>query len=244
MTRARLGGNDPLLDASRVRTASGAVGGADPALAYLTVRESDNTPNVPNVTEIVVTNGTLTDNGGGSVSIDLESSVTDAHAIHVNVAAEISGITEKAIPTGDDLIVIEDSAASNVKKRVKLGNLPVISLIDAVNLTGQTADISATNFSGTIAAGIYEVIFYILVTTADPTAGRVSMTVRWTDEYGAQSLPMNNLINLITAGQFNSYNLTIKCTASSSISYETSHVGTYGTAQYSLAVALIKVAEI
>lgn len=48
----------------------------------------------------------------------------DADAIHDNVAAEISVITEKVSPIGADLIIIEDSAASNAKKRVKLSNLP------------------------------------------------------------------------------------------------------------------------
>lgn len=49
---------------------------------------------------------------------------SDADAIHDNVAAEISAITEKTTPVSGDLIVIEDSAASNAKKRVQIGNLP------------------------------------------------------------------------------------------------------------------------
>lgn len=49
---------------------------------------------------------------------------TDADAIHDNVAAEISAITEKGTPVSADLLIIEDSAASNAKKRVQIGNLP------------------------------------------------------------------------------------------------------------------------
>ena len=49
---------------------------------------------------------------------------TDANAIHKNVAAEISTITEKTTPISADLILIEDSANSNAKKRVQIGNLP------------------------------------------------------------------------------------------------------------------------
>ena len=49
---------------------------------------------------------------------------TDDAAIHDNVAAEISAITEKASPVSGDLLIIEDSAAGNVKKRVQVGNLP------------------------------------------------------------------------------------------------------------------------
>lgn len=40
-----------------------------PAGTSLTVKEADGTPNVISVTEIIVSNGTLTDNGSGSVTI-------------------------------------------------------------------------------------------------------------------------------------------------------------------------------
>ena len=49
---------------------------------------------------------------------------TDTTAIHDNVAAEISAVTEKTTPVAADLLVIEDSAASNAKKRLQIGNLP------------------------------------------------------------------------------------------------------------------------
>lgn len=49
---------------------------------------------------------------------------SDADAIHDNVASEISAITEKSTPVSADLLLIEDSADSNNKKRVQVGNLP------------------------------------------------------------------------------------------------------------------------
>ena len=49
---------------------------------------------------------------------------TDAVAIHDNVASEISAVTEKVSPVNADLVLIEDSADSNAKKRVQVGNLP------------------------------------------------------------------------------------------------------------------------
>lgn len=49
---------------------------------------------------------------------------TDVNAIHDNQANEISAITEKVTPVGNDLILIEDSAAANIKKKVKVTNLP------------------------------------------------------------------------------------------------------------------------
>lgn len=48
----------------------------------------------------------------------------DPDAIHDNVAGEISLITEKVTPVSADLLLIEDSADSNSKKRVQIGNLP------------------------------------------------------------------------------------------------------------------------
>lgn len=49
---------------------------------------------------------------------------TDPDAIHDNVANEISAITEKDPVSDDDLVIIEDSAAGFVKKKVKVKNLP------------------------------------------------------------------------------------------------------------------------
>lgn len=49
---------------------------------------------------------------------------TDSDAIHDNVSGEISAITEKVSPVSTDMIIIEDSEASNAKKMVQIGNLP------------------------------------------------------------------------------------------------------------------------
>lgn len=47
----------------------------------------------------------------------------DETAIHSGLAGEINALTEKTTPVDDDLVVIEDSADSNAKKKVKLSNL-------------------------------------------------------------------------------------------------------------------------
>ena len=49
---------------------------------------------------------------------------SDTDAIHDNVASEISVVTEKVTPVSGDFILIEDSAAGNVKKRIQVGSLP------------------------------------------------------------------------------------------------------------------------
>lgn len=49
---------------------------------------------------------------------------TDADAVHVNVAGEINGITEKLSPTTGDFLIIEDGADAFNKKKVNISNLP------------------------------------------------------------------------------------------------------------------------
>ena len=49
---------------------------------------------------------------------------TDANAVHVNVGAEIAAITAKATPTTSDIILIEDAADLNKKKKITIGDLP------------------------------------------------------------------------------------------------------------------------
>lgn len=48
---------------------------------------------------------------------------TDGAAIHDNVAGEIAALTEKTAPLNADIIIIEDSADANNKKKVQLGNI-------------------------------------------------------------------------------------------------------------------------
>lgn len=49
---------------------------------------------------------------------------TDTTAIHDNVLAEISAVALKGTPASGDVLLIEDSVASNAKKRITVGSLP------------------------------------------------------------------------------------------------------------------------
>jgi hypothetical protein len=51
----------------------------------------------------------------------------DEDAIHDNIAGEIQAITNKAVPTPSDIVIIEDAADSYNKKRASIGNLPGIT---------------------------------------------------------------------------------------------------------------------
>jgi len=74
---------------------------------------------------ILIGDASDTDNLKKALVSDL---LTDNDAIHDNVNSEISAITEKVTPIAADLIIIEDSEATNAKKRVQIGNLPAPSL--------------------------------------------------------------------------------------------------------------------
>lgn len=63
--------------------------------------------------------------GAGAVSVTVSGAGTDPNAIHDNVAAEISAIAPKAIPTVSDFLIIEDAAGGDAKKRITIGNLPI-----------------------------------------------------------------------------------------------------------------------
>lgn len=69
--------------------------------------------------------------------------VTDNDAIHDNVAGEIILVTEKATPVSADVILIEDSADTNNKKRVQIGNLPA-GAASSLDIASLTTEVPAT----------------------------------------------------------------------------------------------------
>jgi len=107
----------------------------------------------------------LTATSDSAATWQTPSGSADANAIHVNASDEISGITEKTTPVANDLLVIEDSAASNVKKRLKVGNLPAATLTSSeATATGtitttSASDTQMTSMTATPGAGTYLVLF-------------------------------------------------------------------------------------
>ncbi len=72
--------------------------------------------------------------------------MADINAVHVNAAGEINAIAEKAAPVNGDWVILEDSAAGNVKKKAQVGNLPAAGGADANaihdNVAGEIAAVA------------------------------------------------------------------------------------------------------
>lgn len=79
-----------------------------------------------------------------SVTISNLPGGADADAIHDNVAAEIAAVTEKGTPVAADLILIEDSAAANVKKRAQLSNVGKAIKLDDLAAPDDNTDLDST----------------------------------------------------------------------------------------------------
>lgn len=101
-----------------------------------------------------------------AVRTAIGAGATDANAIHVNASSEISGLTAKTTPADNDMAVIEDSAAANVKKKVLWSAIKATlkTYFDGI-YTGVGA---VTNYG--LAQGRLTLTTGVPVTTADVTA--------------------------------------------------------------------------
>lgn len=121
--------------------------------AVLTVKEQDGAPSVANVTEIKVTNGTLTDNTGGSVSIDITGAPHDifsaTHGDTTGAASPVDGdtIIGNATPKWSKLAI--SVPAANVRNVLGVDNGETRpSWKTALDATGP-ADIASAAAAGT-----------------------------------------------------------------------------------------------
>ncbi len=76
------------------------------------------------------------------------SATANPNAIETDASGEISALTEKASPVSGDHLLIEDSADSDSKKRVQIGNLPASTpAADSITNT-ELANMSADTIKG------------------------------------------------------------------------------------------------
>lgn len=78
-------------------------------------------------------------------TMESDQTATDSAAIHDNVAGEIAAITLKATPVSADVLLIEDSADSNNKKRVTFGSLGTDANAIHDNVAGEISALTQLN---------------------------------------------------------------------------------------------------
>lgn len=75
----------------------------------------------------------------------------DPNAIHDNVANEINAIAQKLVPVGADELLIEDSAAGYIKKKILISTLPAAVFVPVVisppQITANQDDYTPTGWS-------------------------------------------------------------------------------------------------
>lgn len=111
----------------------------------------------------------------------------------------------------------------------------IMTAVSTIALTNQGADITTTTITGT--AGTYLISYVMEDTTADLTAGAVTLTFAWTDGAGATTLPSAAL--LLTAVGRTSGTVQVQL-ASGNLTYATSHTGIFGTSKYALYISTIR----
>jgi hypothetical protein len=135
---------------------------------------------------------------GATGGATLASAATPS-AIHDDVASEISGLTVKGSPVSGDFIMIEDSAAGNVKKYITIGTLPAGGEINDLvgdGINGIADDQLAVGTGASTAA--YQTLPNGAVSYA--TAGGTFSQAASTDLSDTSAIVLNNQSNTYTTG--------------------------------------------
>lgn len=108
--------------------------------------------------------------------------------------------------------------------------LGVPVLVDFQSATGLSIDVSATNYNNANTAGLYRVSVYVVVTTADATAGSVSVNTLWNDGTAARTVSATASMAATNYAQ----TITHLLNTSGSVQFSITHTGSFGTAQYAV----------
>jgi hypothetical protein len=104
----------------------------------------------------------------------------------------------------------------------------ITTITNTVALTNQGADIAPANLA--TVAGLYRVSYSLQDTTADITAGAVTLTISYTDGAGATT---DTAVQVLTGTGRTKGSIYVQL-ASGNLTYATTHTGIFGTAKYAL----------
>jgi hypothetical protein len=177
----------------------------------------------------------LTPNSGGDVFLTIADVAAPGTNVTNFTSPVLVGVNTLAFPTSGT-VVTTTATQSLTNKAIQSGT---------VTLTAQGADITTTNITITPSnTGVYKVEVVLMCTTADATAGTLSVTIGWTDLVGATSRAITAdpgatgfPFTLATTGR-TSGEITLR-RASGNITYATAITGIYGAAKYALAVRVL-----
>lgn len=175
-------------------------------------------------------------NGVQEWSVGIDNSTSDS--FKVSRASTLGSNDSVVISTGDAVsltgkVILYENIATAGK-----GLAPIT---DIVSLTAQTADIADTALANTGVTGLYRVSVYVVDTTADLTAGAVTVNIKFTDDSTvAQTVTVGPVV-LTTLGAF-AQSTTFVQRNSAGITYGVTHTGIFATAQYSLYVSSERIA--
>lgn len=103
-----------------------------------------------------------------------------------------------------------------------------------VSLTNQGADIASSAVAPV--AGKYTIEVYALCTTADVTAGAITVTLSWSDLVGATTSTPVAALTLAATGRATGRQFAVSTGA---VNYTVTHTGIYGTAKYALYISVV-----
>jgi hypothetical protein len=149
--------------------------------------------------------------------------------------------TTPAAPTGSVNVVFQTDGSGNVSGSVPASAVELVA--DNVDLTGQNANISATNIIASANQALYRVSAYIIVTTVDGTSSTLpSVAIGWTDNDNGQTqsftLTPTNTGNTLTT--FQEAVMILSSQAAAAITYATASYASHtpGTMKYALHIRL------
>ena len=175
---------------------AGASGGEDVNAVH--VNQADEIAGVaskatPTVSDFLLIEDVADGNSKKKITIGDIPATSDVNAVHVNVANEITAITEKTTVSNQDEFIIEDSSSSFVKKSIKRK-----TLINPINNNTETATTLTPNIDEYQQESVNDLATALTIGAPTGTvASGMKLIIRIADNGTAQALTFNAIFRAI-----------------------------------------------